>query len=73
MSMFKKLAAWWSNSLFGSATIIDDITQRTHKATADAMACDAHIERARYQRHMALSELQALEAWNHQSNVLEKL
>jgi hypothetical protein len=61
------------NALFTPPNVIDDVTQRTHKATAEVMHCNVSIEKARYSRHMAICELQALEAWNHQRDVKEKM
>jgi len=72
VKQLKKLWAWYDR-LWAVPTVETDVVQRTYKAMAEARACDISIDRARYQRHMALSELQALENWNHQHNILESM
>lgn len=62
--MLRKFWSFWT-AAFSTPTIIDDVVQRTHKASADVHHCDALIEKAQFQKHMALHELVALEAWNH--------
>lgn len=69
--MFRTMREFFT-ALFTPPTIIDDVVQRTHKATADVQACESTIQKARYQKHMAISELRALEAWNH-GRVLEDM
>lgn len=69
---FQALTRWY-NSWWEVPTIESDVLHRMYRATAEARASNISIERARYQRHMALSELQALENWNHQHHVLERM
>lgn len=53
------------DALFKPPSVTDNVVQRTHAATAEVRMCDAAIDKARYQKHMALHELMALEHWNH--------
>lgn len=70
--MFRAIKEFFTTAFSMKApTITDDVVQRTHRATAEVRDCDTQIEKARFQKHMALHELQALEDWNHQ-RVLER-
>jgi hypothetical protein len=69
--MFKTIKDFW-RAAFTLPSLTDNVVERTHRATQEVQSSEAAIERARYQRHMALHELAALEAWNH-GKVLEHL
>lgn len=61
------------DAVFKVLTIEQAISQNTWLKTKEAQQAAAMIERGRYLRHMALSELEAMENWNHQKNVKETL
>jgi hypothetical protein len=44
-------------------TVSEDMAQRTDRANRDIAACDSLIRKAKYQRHMALAEKAAMDAW----------
>jgi hypothetical protein len=71
MNFFKRLWELWG-AIFSTPTVTDDITQRTHRAIQDIRHCDTAIDKARFQRHMSVCELEALEDWNHQRNVRDR-
>lgn len=75
----RRLKSFWAlvwslyEAIFQLPSITDAVTQRTYKARKEANEWNIAHEKARYERHMALSELQALENWNLQTNILEEL
>lgn len=50
-------------ALFAVPTVEDDVAQRKAKAAEDIRHSDAMMHKARYQKHMALSELTAIARW----------
>lgn len=60
----KRLKDLWE-AMWTLPTIEDSVQQEMHKHTKEVEGADTMIRKMRFQKHMALANIEALEAWNH--------